>query len=290
MTPPINAKLLQAFNNSRFWAHFRHHKPAIVGLVFIGLLALSSIFSGLITKYDPNLQGDLLKERYLSPSWEHPFGTDKFSRDILSRVLHGGRISLTIAFSVVILSITIGLFYGTISGYFGGLIDSVMMRFLDFLLAFPSIFLIITVVAVFHMNHWYLIPVLSLTGWMETARIVRGEVLSLKERDFILAAKGLGFSYSRILFRHIIPNCLTPVIVVATLKVGEVILLESALSFLGIGVQPPIASWGNIINDGREALLRAWWVSTFPGMFIVLSVMSFNLIGDGLRDSLSARD
>jgi len=125
---------------------------------------------------------------------------------------------------------------------------------------------------------------------METARIVRGEVLSLKERDFILAARGLGFSCSRILFRHLIPNCLTPVIVVATLKIGEVILLESALSFLGIGVQPPIASWGNIINDGREALLRAWWVSTFPGMFIVLSVMSFNLIGDGLRDSLSARD
>ncbi|GMQ79058.1 MAG: hypothetical protein BMS9Abin02_1612 [Anaerolineae bacterium] len=140
------------------------------------------------------------------------------------------------------------------------------------------------------MNRWYLIPILSLTGWMETARIVRAEVLSIKERDYILAVKGLGFSHSRILFRHLIPNCLTIVMVAATLKVGDVILLESALSFLGIGVQPPTASWGNIINDGREVLLRAWWISTFPGIFIVLSVMSFNLISDGLRVALSPRD
>ena len=159
-------------------------------------------------------------------------------------------------------------------------------RLLDFLLAFPVIFLIIAVAAVFQVSHWYLIPLLGLTGWMDTARLVRAEVLSVKERDFILAAKGLGFTHTRILMKHIIPNCLNPVIVAATLKVGEVILLESALSFLGIGIRPPSPSWGNIINDGRQALLNAWWVATFPGIFIVLTVMSFNLISDGLRQAL----
>lgn len=283
-------QILHSTEYGRFWKRFRQQKSAMVGMVFISVLTLSSIFSNLISRYDPNQQGDLVHSRYLKPTLEHPFGTDKFGRDVFSRVLHGGRISLIIAFSVVILSITIGLMYGTIAGYFGGLIDVLMMRFLDFLLAFPSIFLVMTIVALFHANHWYLIPVLSLTGWMETARIVRAEVISLKERDFILAAKGLGYSQCRILFYHIIPNCLTPVIIAATLKVGEVILLESALSFLGIGVQPPTPSWGSIINDGREALLRAWWVSTFPGIFIVGVVISFNLMGDALRSCLNPRD
>ena len=266
---------------------FYESKITILGLGCITIITLLTIFSDVVTKYDPNAQGDILTSRYLAPSFEHPFGTDKFGRDVLSRVLDGGRISLMLAFSVVILSITLGLLYGTISAYLGGFTDLVMMRLLDFLLAFPSIFLIMTILAVFQVSHWYLMPILVCTGWMETARIVRAEVLSLKERDFILAAKGLGFTHSRIILRHIIPNCLNPVIVAATLKIGEVILLESALSFLGIGVQPPTASWGNIIHDGRQALLQAWWVSTFPGIFIVLSVMSLNLIGDGFRRSLN---
>ncbi len=269
-----------------FFSQLLKQGPAFVGLFAICLLVLGSAMSNLFTKYDPVQQGDILTERYLSPSNEHPFGTDKFGRDVFSRVLYGGRISLTIAFSVVLLAITLGLIYGAISGYFGGWIDSVMMRLLDFLLAFPVIFLIIAVATVFQVSHWYLIPLLSLTGWMETARLVRAEVLSVKERDFILAAKGLGFTHARILMKHIIPNCLNPVIVAATLKVGEVILLESALSFLGIGVRPPSPSWGNIINDGREALMSAWWVATFPGIFIVLAVMSFNLISDGFRQAL----
>ncbi len=267
----------------RLWSH----KALLAGICCIGVLAFATIFSNMISGYDPVAQGDLLTDRYLEPTSEHPFGTDKFGRDLLSRVLYGGRISLTIAFSVVFLTATIGLLYGTLSGYLGGLTDSVMMRFVDFLLAFPSIFIVITVVAIFEMNHWLLIPILSLTSWMETARIVRTEVLTLKERDFISAAKGLGYTPVRILFEHIIPNSMTPVIVAATLKVGEVILLESALSFLGLGVQSPTPSWGNIINDGREVLMTAWWVSTFPGLFIAMSVMSFNLIGDGLRQALS---
>ena len=160
------------------------------------------------------------------------------------------------------------------------------MRILDFLLAFPAIFLIIAMATVFPSKPLVFDPLLSLTGWMESARLIRAEVLSVKERDFILAAKGLGFTHARILIKHIIPNCLNPVLVAATLKVGEVILLESALSFLGIGVRPPIPSWGNIINDGREVLLSAWWVATFPGIFIVLAVMSFNLISDGFQQAL----
>ncbi|MEE9170469.1 MAG: ABC transporter permease [bacterium] len=282
--------MAMALGMGRIRSPFLQSKSSVVGLLCIGVLTLGSAFSSAFTKYDPNSQGDLLTARYLSPSQDHPFGTDKLGRDVFSRVLHGGRISLTIAFCVVILSMTIGLIYGTVSGYVGGAIDMIMMRLLDFQLAFPSLFLTITIIAVFQLNHWYLIPILGLTGWMETARIVRAEVLSLKERDFILAARGLGFGRSRILIRHIVPNCLAPVIVAATLKVGEVILLESALSFLGIGVQPPTASWGSIINDGRDGLLRAWWISTFPGIFIVLTVMSFNLIGDGLRAGLNPRD
>jgi peptide/nickel transport system permease protein len=265
-------------------------KLFLSGLIFVAVLVLTSIFAGWITRYDPNTQGDLLTSRYLPPSWEHPFGTDKFGRDVFSRVVYGSRISLSIATGVVLLTMTIGLVCGTCSGYLGGLPDAMMMRFLDFLLAFPAIFLIIIVIALFHPSHWWLIPILSLTGWMEMARIVRAEVLSLKESDFILAAKGLGLRTSRIIFRHLVPNCLTPVIVAVPLKVGEIILLESALSFLGIGVQPPTPSWGNIINDGREALLHAWWVSAFPGILILLTVMSFNLIGDGIRLRFFSRE
>lgn len=271
------------------WQKISCRKLLLVGCLLLALLTTLSLFSGFFVKYDPIKQGNLLKERYLAPSAEHLFGTDKFGRDIFSRVLYGGRISLAIAFSVVMLSVSIGLMYGALSGYLGGRVDALMMRILDFLLAFPAIFLIFAVAALFQMNHWHLIPLLSLTGWMETARLVRAEVISVKERDFILATKALGFSHGRILIKHIIPNCLTPVLVAATLKVGEVILLESALSFLGIGVRPPTPSWGNIINDGRNALLRAWWIATFPGFFIMLAVMSFNFIGDGLRSRLGGQ-
>ncbi len=254
-----------------------------LGLLLMVVLAAVVTLGPLLVEHSPTDQGDLLTERYLAPSPEHPFGTDKFARDVFSRVLNGGRISLIIALSVVLLSMTIGLAYGTIAGYAGGIVDAFMMRFLDFLLAFPAVFLTITVIALFDMNHWYLIPILSLTGWMESARIVRAETLSLKEREFILATKALGYSHARILVKHIMPNALGPVIVAATFKVGEIILLESALSFFGLGVQPPDASWGNIIQDGRHVLFRAWWISTFPGLFILLAVTSVNLVGEKLQ-------
>jgi len=269
-----------------FWKGFRNQRSALVAFSIIVLLILSSFLSS-ITKYDPVAHGNLIETRYLSPSWDHPFGTDKFGRDVLSRALYGGRISLTIAISVVVLSILIGVSYGAIAGYFGKILDSILMRILDFFLAFPLIFLIITIVAIFRPSTWYLVLLLSLTSWMETARLVRAEVLSIKTREYILAAKGLGFSYARILFRHVIPNSLTPVLVSAPMKVGEIILLESALSFLGLGVQPPTPSWGNIIHDGFSCLSNAWWISAFPGILIVLTVMSFNVVADALREIIN---
>ncbi len=271
----------------QLWRLFRSRKTAVAALIVIVILMLASFLSAYIAPHDPNLQGDLLNDRHLAPGSEHWFGTDKFGRDLFSRVLFGGRISLTIAFAVVLLSATVGLVYGLVSGFIGGRTDAVMMRILDFLLAFPMIFLLIMIIAVFNVSHWYLIPILGLTGWMETARLVRAETLSVKERPFILAARGFGFSNLRIIFRHIAPFCVKIIFVTAPLKVAEVILLESALSFLGIGVQPPTPSWGNIINDGRQVLLHAWWVSTIPGIFITITVLSFHLLGEGLKKGMN---
>ncbi|MEJ2052537.1 MAG: ABC transporter permease [Calditrichaceae bacterium] len=262
-------------------------RTALIGFIIVMLLIICSVFSTWISGYNPDTHGDIVADRYLPPSLSHPFGTDKFGRDLLSRVLYGGRISLFIALSVVCISTLLGIAYGSFAGYAGGRIDSIMMRFLDFLLAFPLIFLVITLIALYKMTHWYLIPLLAFTSWMETARLIRAEVLSLKERDYILAVQGLGYSHLRILFVHVIPNCFSVILVTIPMKIAEVILLESALSFLGIGIQPPTASWGNIINDGREVLTSAWWISTIPGIFITITVLSFHLISDGIKNSIS---
>ncbi len=216
-------------------------------------------------------------------------GTDQYGRDICSRVLYGSRISLSIGFLVVLISVTLGTVIGVSSGYFGGWIDSIMMRLVDILIAFPALFLILIIIATFGNSIYLIVITLSFTGWMGVARIVRGQVLSLKEQEFILAAKSLGLSHLRIIFRHLVPNALTPVIVAATLRIGSIILTEAGLSFLGLGVQPPTPSWGNIINEGRDSLLNHWWISTFPGVAILTTVVCFNLIGDGVRDALDPR-
>lgn len=219
----------------------------------------------------------------------HLLGTDSYGRDLLSRIIYGSRVSLTLGFIAVLLSVTLGTFVGLMAGYFGRFADSLLMRMVDILLAFPALFLILIIIAAFESvavpRILLIVVVLGLTSWMGISRLVRGEVLGVKEREYVLAAHALGFGHARIIFRHILPNVLTPIIVNATLRIGGIILVEAALSYLNIGVQPPTASWGNIIFEGKDVLSYAWWVSTLPGLAIVLVVVCFNLVGDGLRDA-----
>jgi peptide/nickel transport system permease protein len=269
--------------------HFRKNKLAIAGLVVMILLYVVTLVTPLIAPFDPAEQGNIILSRYLEPSLQHLMGTDKFGRDVFSRVLYGARISLSIGFIAVGISITLGTLIGALAGYFGGIVDSILMRFTDMMLSFPRLVLLIVVIALFEPNIYLVVIVLGLTGWMGTARLVRGEVLSLREREFVQAARALGMGDWRIIVRHVIPNTMAPVIVSATLGIGQTILTEASLSFLGLGVQPPTPSWGNMVSDGRDALINAWWIATFPGIAIVVTVVAFNLLGDGLRDALDPR-
>ncbi len=244
---------------------------------------------GMRTKTMPLEELAGVRENNIAISRTFILGTDQYGRDILSRVIYGSKISLSIGFLVVLISVTLGTVIGVTSGYFGGWIDAVMMRIVDVLIAFPALFLILIIIATFGNSIYLIVITLSFTGWMGVARIVRSQVLSLKEQEFILAAKSLGLSNMRIIFRHLAPNTLTPVIIAATLRIGSIILTEAGLSFLGLGVQPPTPSWGNIINEGRDSLLNYWWISTFPGIAILTTVVCFNLIGDGVRDALDPR-
>jgi peptide/nickel transport system permease protein len=268
---------------------FSKNRTAVVGLMAIVALYLVALLTPLIAPHDPGLQGNLLTERYVGLSEAHPLGTDQFARDVLSRLLYGARISLLIGFVSVGISVTIGTLLGAVAGFMGGIIDGIIMRVVDMVISFPQLVLLITIVALFQPSIFVIVAVLGLTLWPSTARIVRGEVLSLREREFVQAATALGYSKRRIILRHLIPNALAPVIVAATLGIGNTIVLEAGLSFLSLGVQPPTPSWGTMVADGRNVLLNAWWLSTFPGLAIVFTVLSFNLVGDGLRDALDPR-
>jgi len=276
------------------WAHawhaFRRHRPATLGLGLVAALTLVALLTPYLAPYDPAAQGaDLIATRFQPPTWEHLMGTDRFGRDVFSRVLYGGRVSLAIAVLAVSIAITLGSFVGAIAGYARGWVDTASMRTVDLLLSFPRLVLLITIVALIPPSTLVITIVLGLTGWMGTSRLVRGEVLSLREREFIQAARALGFGRGRILLRHILPNVASPIIVAATLGIGNTILVEASLSFLGLGVPPPAPSWGLMVSAGKDVMLDAPWIALFPGLAIVVTVLSFNLVGDGLRDALDPK-
>ncbi len=271
------------------WRAFRKSKVAVGATMTVVLFYLVALLTPFLAPFDPAAQGSLVAERLLGPSTTHPLGTDQFARDVLSRMLYGARISLTIGFVAVSISMTIGTLLGAVSGFVGGKFDSVVMRFVDMVISFPRLVLLITIIAFFEPSIFLIVAVLGLTQWPQPTRLVRGEVLSLREREFMQAGRALGLSRARLVVRHLIPNTMAPVIVAATLGIGDTIVLEAGLSFLGLGVQPPTPSWGTMVADGRDNLLGAWWISTFPGLAIVLVVLSFNLAGDGLRDALDPR-
>lgn len=271
------------------WARFRKNRLAVAGAAIVAVLYIAAILAPVIAPHDPVEHGDVPRMRYLPPGTVHPLGTDKFGRDVFSRIVYGSRISLTISFLAVAISVVLGSLVGAAAGYFGGPFDAVVMRVVDALMAIPRLFLLLTCIALFSRSLWLIIILLGATGWMATARLVRGQVLSLRRQDFVRAAEALGAGGRRIVLRHLLPNTLTVLIVSATLRIGGIILTEAALSFLGLGVQQPTPSWGQMIFEGRDVLLSAWWVSTFPGLAIVVTVIGYNLLGDGLRDAFDPK-
>jgi peptide/nickel transport system permease protein len=263
------------------------HNLALVGLIILVPMFLCAVLAPLISPHDP-VEPDL-KNILTGPTWSHPFGTDTLGRDVFSRVIYGSRISLLVGFVSVGIATLIGIMIGAVSGYSGGIIDEIIMRFVDLMMCFPTFFLILAVIALLEPSIWNIMIVIGLTNWMGIARLVRAEILSIKGKEYVLAAKAMGFPRRRIIFGHVLPNALSPVYVVATLGIGGAILTESALSFLGIGVQPPTPSWGNILTQAKDNIEVAWWLSLYPGLAIFLTVMGYNLLGEGLRDVFDPR-
>ncbi len=290
VTPPTGTAItyaptaLRERRRDSVWTRFRRNERAVIGAGILVFFCAMALLAPVVAPYPPEAQS--LMQRYRPPSPEHLMGTDGFGRDILSRAIWASRVSLAIGVVSVLISIVISILVGATAGFYGGRIDNALMRFVDMMLAFPTLFLLIAVVAAFGSQVPILIVVLGLTSWQVGARIVRGEVLALKNRDFVVSARALGAGDLRLLAQHILPNILSIVIVSATIRVAVNILLEAGLSYLGLGVQPPMASWGNMVSEGKAVLRVAWWVTAFPGIFIFLTVMAFNLMGDGLRDAL----
>ena len=261
-----------------------------VAFFVLGVIVLVGLLAPLVAPYNPSAQPDIVRLKDLPPSLAHPFGTDPYSRDVLSRVIYGARLSLMIGVLATIVSLTVGVAYGAISGYAGGFLDAVMMRVLDAFLSIPRLLLLIGVLVAWpRLSIGALVVFLGLTGWFGLSRIVRGQVLALKHAEFVTAAQALGASRRRILWRHLLPNLVSPIVVASTLGVAHVIVLEAGLSYLGIGVPVPLASWGNIIQDGADQPATLWWMSLFPGLFMVLTVMTLNILGEALRDTYERR-
>ena len=259
----------------------------MIGAGIVIVLILLSITAPVLSPYDPQAQD--LSLRLQPPSASHWLGTDEYGRDVLSRMLYGGRISLSVGFVAVGISLLIGIMLGAIAGYFGGWVDQLIMRTVDVVLCIPTLFLILMLIVFLGPNLFNIMVIIGLTSWTELSRLVRAEFLSLRQRDYIQAARALGVPDFIIIFKHILPNALAPVFISATFGIAGAILLESGLSFLGLGVQPPTPSWGNILTTGKDYITQAWWLTLSPGISIFLTVLGYNLLGDGLRDVLDPR-
>ena len=270
-----------------FWRALRRNRLAVIGGAVTILLALMALAAPLISPWDPNRPD--VKKVLAEPSGTHLAGTDSIGRDVLSRMLYAARISLAIGFVSVGISAFIGISLGSMAGYNGGMVDAVIMRLVDLMLVFPRLFLLLAVLAFLKPSIWIIMVVIGFTSWMGTARLVRAEFLSLKEREFVLWSQSIGASGFRVVWRHILPNAMAPVLVAMTLGIPAAILLESGLSFLGLGVQPPHATWGNILTEGKDTIELAWWLSVYPGLAILVTVLSYNLLGEGIRDALDPR-
>jgi peptide/nickel transport system permease protein len=271
---------------ARLLADIRARVAIATLLVVVGV----ALFAPQLAPYDPGAQLDIVRLNGRPPSLAHPLGTDNFSRDVLSRLIWGTRVSLSIAFSAVGLSVTIGILLGALAGYAGGITDAVLMRFVDAALSIPRLLLLIVVLAL-----WRDVGVVPLTlliaaiSWFSVSRLVRAETLAVRDQDFVVAARALGASPARVLLRHVLPNVAGPGLVSATLSIGTIVLLEAGLSYLGIGVRPPAPSWGSIIQDGAERVWDLWWLTLFPGLAILVTVFACNALGDALRDALDPR-
>lgn len=268
---------------------YMNNKLAVIGAFLLFIIIGSALFAPWLAPQDPSTQ--VLLDKLSPPGEKYILGADNLGRDTLSRLLYGARVSLLVGFASVAGSIFIGTVIGAVAGYYGGKLDAVLMRFVDAVISFPSLFLLITLVTIFEPSLMTLIAVFAIFGWTGTARLVRGEFLSLRSAEFVLAARTLGIRNTRIIFSHILPNAMGPIIVSATLGIGGVILAEAALSYLGLGIQPPTPSWGNMLQSAQnpQVMLGAWWYPFFPGLMILITVLAFNFVGDGLRDAFDPK-
>ena len=295
----------------RAWRRFKRNRTAMIGLVVVAFMILLAVLARPITvygftvqpislaPYDPaarlSLDPEIMAGTYEPPSMDHPMGTDNEARDLFSRILYGGRYSISIGFVVVGLTLSVGVVVGSIAGYYGGWIDEIIMRLLDVIFAFPGLVLALVLVSMMGGNYWTLVLAFSLFGWAGYARLIRGEILSVKEEEYVMAAKALGARDRRVIFRHVVPNAIPPVIVQATLSLATVVIGVAALGFLGVGLDPGTAEWGTMLNDMQATLVQGpggripWWATVYPGAAIFIFVMSVNMIGDGINDAFDAQ-
>jgi len=269
------------------WGRFRRHRLAMVGLVVLGSLVAAAVLANVVSVYDPDLP-DVEAIRQ-PPSLAHPMGTDQIGRDQLTRLLHGGRFSLQVGLFATLVSILIGTSIGALAGFYGGTLDNALMRLTDLMFTVPRLLVLLLIGAIFKTTLLLIIVLLGATSWMAVARLVRASFLSLREKEFVEAARSVGVRDARLIVRHILPNALGPVIVAATLGVAGAILVESTLSYLGYGVQPPTPTWGNMLQNAQSEMYAAPWLAIFPGLLIFVTIMAINFVGDGLRDALDPR-